>query len=101
MTQQGFLRLATNPKAFQDEAVTLAEAWRLYDSLLADPRVSFALEPHDMELLWRDYTWRRTFSPKVWNDAYLAACACTEGNELVTFDQGFSQYPGLAYTHLT
>jgi uncharacterized protein len=29
MTQQGFLRLATNPRAFAEEAVTLAEAWRL------------------------------------------------------------------------
>ena len=29
MTQQGFLRLATNPKAFADEAVSLTDAWRL------------------------------------------------------------------------
>lgn len=44
MTQQGFLRLVTNPKAFGDEAVTLPEAWRLYDAFLADPRISFAEE---------------------------------------------------------
>ena len=37
MTQQGFLRLATNPKAFGDEAVTLSRAWELYDALLSDP----------------------------------------------------------------
>lgn len=27
LTQQGFLRLATNPKAFGDEAVSLSAAW--------------------------------------------------------------------------
>jgi uncharacterized protein len=41
VTQQGFLRLASNPKAFGEEAVTLSGAWRLYDALAADPRVSF------------------------------------------------------------
>src|SRR5262252_1837433 len=56
MTQQGFLRLATNPKAFGDEAVTLLRAWELYDALLNDPRISFAEEPSGVEPLWRDYT---------------------------------------------
>ncbi len=37
LTQQGFLRLATNPKAFGTEAVTLADAWRMYDAFLGDP----------------------------------------------------------------
>ena len=35
LTQQGFLRLATNPKAFGAEAVPMADAWRLYDALSA------------------------------------------------------------------
>jgi hypothetical protein len=51
LTQQGFLRLATNPKAFDTEAVTLAGAWVLYDAFLDDPRISFAAEPAGLEPL--------------------------------------------------
>ena len=92
LTQQGFLRLATNPKAFGAEAVTLTKAWELYDSLLADPRVSFGQEPADLERIWRDYTRADSFSPKVWSDAYLAAFARTGGHKLITFDKAMSKY---------
>ncbi len=51
MTQQGFLRLATNPRAFGAEAVALADAWLLYDAFLGDPRISFAAEPAGVEPL--------------------------------------------------
>ena len=101
LTQQGYLRLATNPKAFGNEAVTLAEAWTLYDRLLADPRVSFAEEPLGIEASWRRYTSRRRFSPKVWSDAYLAAFVQHAGSELVTFDQGFGQFTQSASTILS
>src|SRR5437667_1023066 len=40
-TQQGFLRLASNPKALKDSAVPLQEGWRLYDTILTDSRISF------------------------------------------------------------
>lgn len=96
MTQQGFLRLATDPRAFADEAVTMAEAWALYDAFLSDPFVSFADEPPGLEALWRGYTGRRDRSPKVWNDAYLAAFARASGAVMVTFDRGLAQYEGLA-----
>ncbi len=101
MTQQGFLRLATNPKAFGAEAVTLADAWRLYDALLGDPCVSFADEPDGIEPLWRGYTQHQSFSPKVWNGAFLAAFARAADHELVTFDKGFSQYTQLKCTILS
>jgi predicted nucleic acid-binding protein len=92
MTQQGFLRLATNPKAFATEAVSLRDAWRLYDSFLTDSRILFATEPDNVEAIWRNHTQGRFFSPKVWNDAYLAAFAEAAGIQLVTFDQGFGEY---------
>src|SRR5262245_1139591 len=75
LTQQGFLRLATNPKAFGAEAVPLAKAWQLYDTLLGDPRISFAPEPENLEPLWRAHTQSSLFSNKVWSDAFLAAFA--------------------------
>jgi hypothetical protein len=95
-TQIGFLRLATNPKAFGEEAVGLSDAWRLYDMFRADPRVKFADEPTGIEVAWREFTARQSFSPKVWNDAYLAAFVQATGMQFVTFDQGFSQYADVA-----
>lgn len=101
MTQQGFLRLATNPKAFGAEAVSLSDAWGLYDKLAADPRVGFAEEPANIEASWRGYTQHRSFSPKVWNDAYLVAFAELSSLELATFDKGFAQYKTADCTILT
>lgn len=95
LTQQGFLRLASNPAVMKQEAVTLQEAWQMYDDLMTDPRVAFAEEPNGMETHWRAFTHRRTFSPHVWNDAYLAAFAKAVSLEIVTFDKGMRQYKGV------
>jgi len=95
LTQQGFLRLATNPSALGKEAVSLLQAWEKYDALLTDPRVVFSEEPAGIETHWRAYTRRRTFSPNLWSDAYLAAFAKAASLELVTFDKGFAQFKGL------
>jgi uncharacterized protein len=96
LTQQGFLRLATNRSVFGKDAVTLPDAWQLYDLFLSDPRISFAEEPAQIETHWRTYTQSRSFSPQVWNDAYLAAFALAGGLELVTFDRGFAQYQNVS-----
>ena len=95
LTQQGFLRLATNPKALPGEAVPMIDAWSMFDIFLSDSRVVFATEPPGLESLWRILTQRQSFSNKVWNDAYLAAFAQAGGLELVTFDRGFSQFKDL------
>ena len=92
LTQQGFLRLATNPSVFGKDAVTLPDAWQKYAVFLSDPRVAFAGEPAGLETQWRTFTQTQSFSPKVWNDAYLAAFAQTGGLEMVTFDKAFTQY---------
>ena len=92
LTQQGFLRLATNVSVFKSNAVTLPEAWQKYDLFLSDPRISFADEPAGIEDHWRVFTSKRSSSPHMWNDAYLAAFAVSGNLELVTFDQGLAQY---------
>jgi toxin-antitoxin system PIN domain toxin len=97
MTQQGFLRLASNAKVFPKDAVSITDAWRLFDRILVDPRIGFAGEPAGLETQWRSYSQGGTFSPNVWNDAYLAALATIGGYELVTFDKGFSRYAGLTH----
>ncbi len=100
MTQQGFLRLATNPKAFPNDAVTMTDAWKLYDIFQSDPRVDFADEAADVEQLWRDYTQSGLFSPKAWNDAYLAAFCRAADLEAVTFDRGFRKFADVQATIL-
>jgi toxin-antitoxin system PIN domain toxin len=100
LTQQGFLRLATNPSAVGKDAVTLPDAWQTYDQFLSDPRVGFAAEPADTEVHWRAFTQSRSFSPKIWNDAYLAAFALAGGLQLVTFDRAFTQFQNVATTVL-
>ena len=101
MTQQGFLRLATNPKAFGKEAVAMTEAWDLYDAFNADPRIGYVDEVAGIEPLWRSHTQGQLFSPKVWNDAYLAAFAQAASLELVTFDKGFAQFQNVDCTILS
>jgi toxin-antitoxin system PIN domain toxin len=91
-TQVGFLRLAPTPKILNQAPLTLMKAWRSYDDLYDDPRVVYSDEPEDVEMFWREYTRRRTVSPKVWNDAYLAAFGRAADFELVSFDQALKQY---------
>jgi uncharacterized protein len=99
-TQQGFLRLATNRTVFGVHALTLRQAWHEYDILQSDARIAYAEEPAHLETHWRKWTQNQSFSPHVWNDAYLAAFAETGGMELVTFDRAFAQYAGVNCTFL-
>jgi toxin-antitoxin system PIN domain toxin len=96
MTQQGLLRLATNPQVFGKEALRMVDAWRAYDYLFDDPRVVYSEEPDGLEATWRKYSVRRTFSPKLWNDVYLAAFAKEADFELVSFDRGLAQFKGVS-----
>lgn len=101
LTLQGFLRLATNRFVFGKHALTLADAWQKYDLFSGDSRVAFAQESADLENHWRAFTQNQSFSPQVWNDAYLAAFALAGNLELVSFDTGFKQYAGIACTILS
>jgi toxin-antitoxin system PIN domain toxin len=96
LTQQGFLRRATNPHVFGRDALSLTDAWQKYDLLMGDPRVSFAEEPAQTEIHWRNFTQSQFFSAQVWTDAYLAGFALAGGFELVTFDKGFARYQNVA-----
>lgn len=100
LSQLGFLRLANNPKVFPAAAVAQDQAWKLYDLLLVNPRVGFAVEPAGLETIWRSFTQSSQFAPNAWADAYLAAFAIAGGYELVTFDKAFTRYTGLTVTVL-
>jgi uncharacterized protein len=97
-TQQSFLRLLTTHEVFMPYAVpplTNEEAWSTYESFLANKRVSFAAEPAELQDHWKALAVQSQASPKLWNDAYLAAFALAGGHRLVTLDKGFKQFPGL------
>ncbi len=94
-TQQGLLRLATNPSVMQDDAVTMAKAWAFYDAFLGDDRVYFAQEPAGLEQNWRRHTNKRAYTHRVWSDAYLVAFAEAAGLKNVSFDRGLGEYSGV------
>ncbi len=91
MTQQGFLRLATNPKAMS-RPLTHLQAWNAYEKFIGDERIGFADEPPEIEERWKAYSKGAKYSPKIWNDAYLAAFAFCSSMTLTTFDLGFKKY---------
>ena len=82
------------------EVCNLKQAWTVYDTLMGDERFDFATEPMDLEQHLRRYTAGERISPKLWQDAYLAAFARAAKYHLVTFDGGFQQYDGLRLTIL-
>jgi predicted nucleic acid-binding protein len=72
----------------------LRDAWSCYDALRGDERTGFVAEAAGLERLWREYASSRTYSPKVWTDAYLAAFASSAGLTMVTFDRAIASFPG-------
>lgn len=96
-TQQSLLRLLTTASVFppHERPMTNAQAWAAYHRLVADERVSFVEEPAGIEAEWERLASRRSASPKLWMDAYLAAFAIAGGYQFVTTDRGFGQHEGL------
>ena len=93
-TEQSLLRLITTPAVLKLYSVALTndEALGILDGLLAEPSVAFRDEPDGIATRWHQLARRRTSSPKVWMDAYLAAFAILAGLTLITLDADFKQY---------
>ena len=72
----------------------------MYDTILRDDRFRYHAEPDATEVALRRFTQTRQKSPRLWQDAYLAAFAVTAGLQLVSFDRGFRQFAGLELTLL-
>ncbi len=98
-TQQAFLWLLTNASVlapYGNPPLTNREAWSAYEAFLADDRIAFrADEPAGLQLSWKEFAVRRTASPKLWMDAYLAAFALAGRYSMVTTDAAFRQFRGL------
>jgi uncharacterized protein len=94
ITQMGFLRLLTNKHAMHEDALSQREAWRVFDRLREDERVTFLLEPDGLEPTWRAATQRPSPSTSLWTDSYLHAFAAERGATVVTFDRTFAKSAG-------
>lgn len=98
-TQLSSLRLLTTAAlmaAYGIQPLSNRDAWSVYEAFAADDRVRFEPEPSDVAEIWPRLATRRTSSPKLWMDAYLAAFALATGAQLVTTDTAFTQFKGLS-----
>jgi toxin-antitoxin system PIN domain toxin len=95
-TQLAFLRLLTHPAIMRDEVKTQQEAWKAYDQLASDARVSFysETEPERVAAAWRALTAGSRFAHQQRPDAYVAAFAIASGLTLVTFDKALGKLAG-------
>lgn len=90
LTQLGFLRLMTTAAVMDGKPLTITAAWRVYDRLYEDDRLTFVSEPPEVEKRFREKASGRTASPKVWADAWLLALAQAADGVLVTFDKALA-----------
>lgn len=95
-TQVAFLRLLTYPAVMHDEVMTQREAWRTYDMLCSDGRVTFQSEADASQVgsIFRRLTSTARPSSRQWVDAYLAAFGLSAGLALVTFDRALHAIAG-------
>ena len=91
-TQIGLLRLLTTAAAMNGKPLSMIQAWKVYDRLLQDERVSLVPEPPALERPFREYTSGARPSPKVWADAYLLAFARQAAGVFVTFDKAAARW---------
>ena len=98
VTLWAFLRITTNPRAF-DRPLSAPEAGDALDRLLAQPSVD-VLEPGDRhwDILKSLISQGQAIGPLVM-DATLAAIAIEHGAVLATTDRDFSRFPGLKWTN--
>lgn len=92
-TQLGLLRHLSNAATMKGHPLTNREAWKIFETLQSDARVSFFAEWPALDGLLKSYSDVPQAATHVWGDAYLAAYAMVNEATLVTFDRGFSRYP--------
>lgn len=97
--QVSLLRLLTTKAVLETvggDPLTNDQVWDVMAAMLLDHRVLTAVdEPVGLDATWRRTAARKTASPKLWMDAYLAAWAACSGWTLVTTDRAFTQFDGL------
>ena len=80
----------TTATVMDGKPLTMTQAWRVYDRLYDDDRVTFISEPPEVDKRFREKGSRRTVAPKVWADAWLLAVAQAAEGILLTFDRALA-----------
>lgn len=101
VAQLALLRLLTNITVMGASVCTHDMAWQIWDTTVYDGRFVFMPEPKNLESILRLYTRAGVPSPKLWQDAYLAAFSRAASLRLVTFDRGFQRFSDLELELLT
>ena len=96
ITMLGLLRLSTNKAVMGGTPYTTFEAWQAYQAMIELPEVSFVAEPLGIDIAMKKLTQTPKPGTADWTDAYLAALTILAGLRMVSFDNGFKQYSGLA-----
>ena len=98
ITVWAFLRVSTNPRAFQ-KPLSIREAGTAVESWLSRPNAGI-LEPGDRhwEIL-RDLMQKGQAGGPLIMDAVLASIAIEHGATLNTTDRDFARFPGLKWTN--
>lgn len=98
VTVLAFMRIATNPRAFE-EALSVQEAASAASSWLERPMVK-VIHPgeHHLRILGDLLEATGARGPEVM-DAHLAALALEHGAILCTTDRGFARFPGLRFVN--
>jgi toxin-antitoxin system PIN domain toxin len=96
----GALRLLCNARVMGADVVDPAAALAALRSLEEDERIVLVREPDGLDVALKPLVARRTTTPNLWADAYLAAFAITSGLKLVSFDRGFTKFTGLDFLSL-
>ncbi len=81
-------------------ALSGAAAWDALTRWLALPNIRLASEPAALDELLQHWARSLDLRAGAWTDAYLAAFATASGLRLVSFDRGFTRFPGLSFLHL-
>lgn len=91
VSQLGLLRLLNNPVVMDINAQSCAQCWAVYDALMADARFTYLEEPEGLERELRSSIANESFTPKLWQDAYLLAFAKAGAMKLITFDEALGK----------
>lgn len=89
VTEMGLLRLLTNAHIMGADVRTPVRAWKLYERVRTDSRISFRDEPVGFTALWRLAAPDLSNSANAWTDAYLAVFAHQVNATVVTLDRNF------------
>jgi len=100
LVQLTVIRLLATKRVMGDSVMPVSAGWRLLRELAEDSRVVFVGEDGETERLLPTMWRYAPPTPQFVNDGYLAAMALSTGRRLVTFDQGFREFPGLGVTVL-